>query len=90
MAEQGTYPLNKRTLAGTDTLTGVVTGQTADVPVATLVAFILGGAATSGPTANRPVPQLVSQGYFDTTLGFMVWCSQIFPAIWVNAAGVAV
>jgi len=88
MAEQGSYPLQGRTLAGTDTITGVVTGQTADVPLAILTAFLFSGSVTSGPTVNRPVPQFVGQGYFDTTLGFMVWCSQIFPAVWVNAAGV--
>lgn len=36
MAQQGTYPLGLRTLADTDTLTGVVTGTTADVPVGAL------------------------------------------------------
>lgn len=90
MAEQGSYPLNGRSLAGTDTLTGVVTGQTADVPIATLAAFIgaAGGSGTSGPTVNRPVPTFVGQPYFDTTLGFMVWAKQLSPSLWVDAAGV--
>jgi hypothetical protein len=90
MAEQGSYPLNGRTLSGTDTLTGVVTGQTADVPLSVLGAFlaISGGPPTSGPTSARPVPTFLGQPYFDTTLGFMVWCSQILPALWVDAAGV--
>jgi len=92
MAVQGSYPLEGRTLAGTDTLTGVVTGQTADVPLAVLATFIqtAGGATTSGSTLSRPVPTFIGQPYFDTTLGFMVWCSQILPSIWVDAAGVAV
>lgn len=92
MAEQGSYPLNGRTLAGTDNCTGVVSGQTADIPLSVLSAFILGtlGQTGSGPTANRPVPTLVGQAYFDTTLGFMVWAKQLSPAIWVDAAGVTV
>lgn len=40
MAEQGSYPLNGRTLQNTDTVTGVVTGQTADVPLGVLASFI--------------------------------------------------
>lgn len=92
MAEQGSYPLNGRSLAGTDNCTGVVTGQTADIPLATLAAFILGSGATglSGSTAQRltVIPSYVGQPFFDTTLGYMVWASQIIPAVWVNAAGV--
>jgi hypothetical protein len=90
MAEQGSYPLDGRTLQATDTCTGVVTGQTADIPLSILANFIAGGASTSGPTANRPVPSSVGQGFFDTTLGFMVWAKQAVPAIWVDAAGVQV
>lgn len=91
MAEQGSYPLNGRTLQLTDTVTGVVTGQTADIPVGALVALIdTAASGGSGPTANRPVPTLVGQGYFDTTLGFMVWAKQLLPTIWVDAAGVPV
>lgn len=91
MAEQGQYPLNGRQLATTDTLTGVVTGQTADVPLSTLSAFILGsGGVLSGPTANRPVPTFVGQPFFDTTLGFMVWAKQILAPVWVTASGVVV
>lgn len=40
--QQGNYPIGSRVLAGTDTLTGVVTGATADVPLNALVNFILG------------------------------------------------
>jgi hypothetical protein len=92
MAEQGSYPLNGRSLAGTDTLTGVVTMQTADVPLSVLSAFIIGGGSGtgSGPTTNRPIPSFVGQPYFDTTLGFMVWAKQILPSVWVDAAGVSV
>ena len=94
MAEQGSYPLNGRALAPTDNVTGVVTGQTADIPLSVLAAFILGSGgqgALSGPTANRPFPPgFVGQPYFDTTLGFMVWCKQTLPTIWVDAAGVQV
>ena len=91
MAEQGSYPLNGRSLAPTDNVTGVVTGQTADIPLSVLSAFILGAAATAGPTPGRPSPPgFVGQGYFDTTLGFMVWAKQVLPPIWVDAAGVSV
>ena len=78
---------------GTDTATGVVTGQTADIPLAALAAFILsagGLSVVSGPTTNRPLPSFVGQFYFDTTLGFGVWAKQLSPTIWVDAAGVSV
>lgn len=92
MAEQGSYPLNGRILTGSDTATGVVTGQTADIPLSVLAAFVqaAGGGSTSGPTLARPVPTFLGQPYLDTTLGFMVWCSQLVPALWIDAAGVSV
>jgi hypothetical protein len=72
-------------------VTGVVTGATADIPLSLLQTFIVGTAASSGPTVNRPSPPIaIGQAYFDTTLGFMVWAKQLSPAIWVNAAGVQV
>lgn len=85
MPQQGQYPLNGRTLSGGDTVTGVVTGSTADIPLAVIYSFCL-----SGTTANRPVPLSVGQPYFDTTLGFMIWVKQISPPIWVAASGVQV
>jgi len=92
MAEQGQYPLNGRTLAPTDTATGVVSGQTADIPLSLLSAFIngSGGAILSGTTSVRQglSPGFVGQGFFDTTLGYMMWAQSIAPAVWVNAAGV--
>lgn len=89
MAEQGSYPLNGRILGPNDTVTGVATGQTADIPLSVLSAFILNSsAAPSGPTASRPVPSFVGQMYFDTDLGFTVWAKVLLPAVWVNAAGV--
>lgn len=92
MAEQGSYPLNGRSLHPTDTCTGVVSGQTADIPLSVLGLYLSsgGGAVLSGPTANRPIPGFVAQPYFDTTLGFMVWASSLSPVIWVSASGVAV
>lgn len=93
MAEQGQYPLNGRQLAGTDTTTGVVTGQTADIPLASLASFVLGGggiSVISGPTSDRPVPVFIGQFYFDTTLGYGVWASSLSPILWVTASGVSV
>jgi hypothetical protein len=92
MAEQGSYPLNGRVLAPTDNVTGVVTGQTADIPLSTLAAFLLSsaGGTTSGTTSARPLPAFIGQPYFDTTIGFMVWAKQLLPTIWVDAAGVQV
>lgn len=40
MAQQGSYPLNGRTLAANDSLTGVVTAATADVPLSVLATFV--------------------------------------------------
>lgn len=42
-----------------------------------------------GPTVSRPTPQVIGQFWFDTTLGFPVWCSQLSPVTWVTASGVA-
>jgi hypothetical protein len=70
-----------------------VSGQTADIPLSILSAFVLGGGSNSGsgPTANRPtIPAFIGFPYFDTTLGFMVWAKTISPAVWVDAAGVSV
>lgn len=90
---QGQYPIGSRVLAGTDTVTGVVTGATADIPLAQLAQFVLSQAGSlSGPTGNRPAsPSYVGQPYFDTTLGFPVYAKTIPPAtvVWVDAAGVA-
>lgn len=41
MPKQGSYPMGTRTLANGDTVTGVVTGGTADVPVETLREFVV-------------------------------------------------
>jgi hypothetical protein len=94
MAEQGSYPLNGRTLQGTDTVTGVVTNQTADIPLSILATFILttiGAGTISGPTTSRPNPPgFVGQSYFDITLGYTVWVKTINPSVWVDAAGVPV
>lgn len=90
MAEQGSYPLNGRTLAPTDTVTGVVSGQTADIPLEALASFVVSNAPQNGPTASRPVPGYVGQAYFDTTLGYMVWAKQLSPAVWVAASGIPV
>jgi hypothetical protein len=91
MAEQGSYPLNGRTLAPTDTCTGVVTGQTADIPLSALSVFFSENLVPlSGPTSARPVPSYVAQPYLDTTLGIMIWALQASPAIWIDAAGVQV
>jgi len=92
MAEQGSYPLNGRTLQGTDTCTGVVSGQTADIPLSALGVYLLGAIGAgqvSGTTAvrNAIVPTYVGQSFFDTTLGYMMWVKQISPPIWVNASG---
>lgn len=91
MADQGSYPMNGRSLAATDTCTGVVTGQTADIPLSALSAFFQTNLVPlSGSTVNRPVPSYLAQPYLDTTLGIMIWASQISPAIWIDAAGVSV
>lgn len=91
MAEQGSYPMNGRTLGPTDTATGVVSGQTADIPLSLIASFALGSGGTSGPTGSRPNPAtFIGQLYFDTTLGQPVFASQLSPSLWVNAAGVTV
>ena len=45
---------------------------------------------TGGSTSSRPVSPVLYQLYFDTTLGFPVWCISISPNVWVDAAGVTV
>lgn len=53
---------------------------------------ILQATSTSGPTAGRPIKNLyVGQFYFDTTLGYPVWCKTTGASpVWVNATGAAV
>jgi hypothetical protein len=44
-----------------------------------------------GTTAQRPALPALWQPYFDTSLGFPIWCSQNTPSIiWVDSAGVSV
>lgn len=89
--QQGNYPIGSRVLAGTDTVTGVVTGATADIPISAIAAYVAKNGNNGGTTAARPASPGLYQPYFDTTLGQPIWCSQITPSIiWVNAAGVAV
>lgn len=45
---------------------------------------------SGGSSGIRPAAPRLYQYFFDTTLGQPVWCTQVSPAIWVNAAGVAV
>lgn len=68
MSQQGTYPIGVRTLTGSDTLTGVVTGTTADVPLSAVKTYIGGSALASALTtasimvanaANFTVPLFV-------------------------------
>jgi hypothetical protein len=53
MAQQGKYPIGSRVLAALDTLTGVVTGATADVPLSALMTFILTGVNTAQLAPTR-------------------------------------
>jgi len=43
-----------------------------------------------GPTSSRPAVPTLNQQYQDTTLGLPIWCKQVSPPIWINAAGVQV
>lgn len=45
---------------------------------------------SGGTTGARPTPPTLYQGYFDTTLGLPITCTQVSPPIWVTASGVAV
>ena len=50
---------------------------------------------TSGTTAQRPIVTPNNQlyiglGFFDTTLGYMVWIKSLNPTVWVNGAGAVV
>lgn len=52
-------------------------------------AIAAGTGPQGGATSARPVPPVLYQTYFDTTLGVPVFCKQVSPPIWVNAAGVS-
>ena len=53
-----------------------------------IAASILQATSTSGTTAQRPTPTYAGQFYFDTTLGFPIWCKTPgASAVWVNATG---
>lgn len=50
-----------------------------------------GGTTAQRPTTTTLPGVILYQSYFDTTLGFPIWCKQVSPSIiWVNAAGVVV
>lgn len=53
MSQQGTYPIGARILAAIDTLTGVVTGKTADVPLSSLLTFMATGLLTTPVTLGQ-------------------------------------
>lgn len=52
--------------------------------------IVNGTGVQSGPTSARPIPTIVGQTYFDTTLGEPIWCKITTGPVWVNAAGVSV
>ena len=43
-----------------------------------------------GNTSARPATPILYQSYFDTTLQFPIFCTQVSPPIWVSSSGVAV
>jgi hypothetical protein len=47
------------------------------------------GGVSGGTTGSRPGSPVLYQPYFDTTLGYPVFCSNTSPVTWVDAAGVA-
>lgn len=50
-----------------------------------------GAQPQGGTTANRPTSPALYQQYFDTTLGYPIWCNQITPSVtWCDATGAAV
>lgn len=56
---------------------------------------ILFATSQSGTTAKRPTENLyIGRVYFDTTLGYPIWCSAFAagasPATWVDATGTPV
>lgn len=40
-----------------------------------------------GTTAQRPVPLVIGQQYFDTTLGYEIVASSVVPPVWQNVSG---
>lgn len=54
MAQQGSYPIGTRVLVATDTVTGVVTSLTADIPLNALATFVQNYIGTNTPLT---VPQ---------------------------------
>lgn len=41
----------------------------------------------SGATTARPTASYVGQMYFDTTLGYPIWCDDTDAQTWVDAQG---
>jgi hypothetical protein len=42
----------------------------------------------SGTTSQRPIPTIIGEPYYDTTLGYQINCNQITPSIvWHNGQG---
>lgn len=69
--QQGNYPIGNRVLAPTDTVTGVVTSTTADIPLSALGAFFAGGAGGFGTMAmqNANAVNITGGSITGTTIG---------------------
>ena len=91
-AAPGAYaPLVSPQFQGVPTAPTAAPGtNTNQLATCAFVATATGTLNQGGATAARPASPTLYQSYFDTTLGQPIWCKQVSPAIWVNAAGVTV
>ncbi|MDN7881248.1 hypothetical protein [Burkholderia aenigmatica] len=91
--KQGSYPIGNRALQPTDTLTGVASGATADVPLSLLTQYINENFFPALVGSVRPAAPALGQLFIDLTLGpygQLIYCAQTLPTVWCNTAGVPV
>ncbi|KVH29601.1 hypothetical protein [Burkholderia cepacia] len=91
--KQGSYPIGSRTLQPNDTLTGVVTGATADVPMSAVLQYLNTNFFPALVGSIRPAAPILGQLFIDLTLGpngQLIYCAQISPVVWCNTAGIQV
>lgn len=76
--------------AAATSATNAANSATAAANSATAAAASVAGDRTGGSTASRPASPALYQRYFDTTLGYPIFCSNTSPITWVNAVGATV
>lgn len=85
--QQGNYPIGDRVLAPTDTVTGVVTGTTADIPLSALGAYISTLLSTVGITGGTIANVTITNSPISGSFGSFTTISGAGTGLTGTAAG---